>query len=462
MTLFLGLVVLVFQNCSTQPAVVFSNASKAKINSEENGDGYLGKPPPGDFVRSHIDFSCQASNPLTQNIQGLLAVGDLSAIMTDDNCQNYSYVIAIDSPNLDYVPYNRDYLGWNSAIYEKKEIFQSQADSAVDLFCRQSDASQGLDVVVKINERQEAFAQIYSGTQSGGVWSSRRVPSFSVQRTLTGNSALYQTADFDLSVDITNSTQMLFSAHLNALIDGTSINRNLDCRRMRVDPVIANSQQGLLALWQMNSSLVDVSGFANNATAFDPTNTLLFQPGIYDTALSLDGNTTTRVQVAPSVSLNNLSQMSLSAWVWPLAGGGGLIAKSTDVGPLTQGWRLYIGAGTTRLGFESAYTGNRLSVVSLSGAVVLNSWNHVVVTWNGSNLVSGVNFYVNGVLVGLGTSFDATGSRLDDAVMPVLLGDFPDDASTHLRGRLDQVSVWNRVLSPVEVQQLFTTGSPAP
>ncbi|MGE0763826.1 MAG: LamG domain-containing protein [Bdellovibrionales bacterium] len=455
-----------FQNCSEPSKVAFSSSNKPKINSENNGDGYMGKPPAGDYVRSHLNYRCTLASSTTLHTQGLLQVGDTSSTMTDDNCQNYSYGIDFGNPNFDYVPYNTDFIGFNAAIYERKSSFEAQPNSAVDVFCRQADMSAGLDVVVKIDPDLRASAKIYKGQESGGTWTSRVVPSFLVQRSISSTSARYQTSGFDLNVNITNSAQLTFAANLNATIDGLRVDRSMTCRRTRPDSALPASNDGRVALWQMNSSLIDISGFSNDIVAIDPGGTLGYAAGIYDNSLQTDGNTITRLQVAPSPSLNNLQRMSLTLWVWPNDNGfgltdGGLIHKSQGVLNVTQGWKFFIGASTRRLGFEVAHSGGNLWVTSGSD-IAVDAWNHVAITWDGSNRATGVRIYVNGNPVVFGTTVDGLGTRLDDATLPLYLADTSDDSSGHLSGRLDQTTIWNRVLSAAEVLQISRTGAPTP
>ena len=459
---------LLFQNCSKDNSVNFNDSGIQIFSSigGHNGSGYLGMTS-NEYIRSFINFSCPAKTLSTSNIQGRVIATSTSITMVEDNCQDFSYIISQNDPRFDYVPYNFDFFGYNGVVYESAPSFNSQTGLAVETFCRASDSAEGLDIVAKINSNNETKVKIYLGEQSGGVWLNRVVSGFSVARNVSSVQASYQMSNFNLTVDLSRPTQLIFAGHLVAIIDGKSVNKNMSCRHMRRDSVLVNSNSGMLALWQMNNNLLDVSGFNNHITLTDPNSLLTYQSGHFDNSILLTGDVSTKLKVAPSSSLNNLSQLTVATWVWPTDNGsglsnGGLVNKSLETSALTQGWSFYIGASTLRLSFEAGYSGSGLYVSSQASILAVSTWNHVVVTWDGSNLASGVTFYVNGVPKGHGAIADAIGTRIDDSTLALNLGDAADFPGLNLTGRLDQTSVWGRVLSAAEVSNLYNAGSTQP
>ncbi len=87
--------------------------------------------------------------------------------------------------------------------------------------------------------------------------------------------------------------------------------------------------------------------------------------------------------------------------------------------------------------------------------IVLGAWNHVVVTRSGSQ----VKVYLNGVLL---TTDNSQDSPLSTADARVLLGSFLNVfPTTHLlpmKGSLDDLRIYNRVLSADEIHQLYKMG----
>jgi hypothetical protein len=83
--------------------------------------------------------------------------------------------------------------------------------------------------------------------------------------------------------------------------------------------------------------------------------------------------------------------------------------------------------------------------------VALDEWNHIVITWEqpGTHIV-----YVNGVNV-YSNSLRAPTTKVADRHM---IGKAPNSGSRGLRGWVDDVAVWDRVLSLQEVQALYNAG----
>ena len=159
-------------------------------------------------------------------------------------------------------------------------------------------------------------------------------------------------------------------------------------------------------------------------------------------AVSFDG-TNGRIDIADSNSLDLTTGMTLEAWVRPIANSSyrtvvlkevpgelsyALYAADSDHGTRPSGWN--------RKGDVSRY-------VDGTGALPLNSYSHIAVTYNGSALV----FYVNGVAA---RSIAATGTILTSS-LPLRIG---GNAvwGEYFQGQIDEVRVYNRALSQSEIQ----------
>ena len=88
-----------------------------------------------------------------------------------------------------------------------------------------------------------------------------------------------------------------------------------------------------------------------------------------------------------------------------------------------------------------------------------NHWYHVVHEWSAGG---GLRLYVNGVLDGSASQSIFTGSGLSNYL--AIGGPQPGgtgcstDAATGFAGTIDDVRIYNRALSPQEVQQLYLMG----
>jgi hypothetical protein len=119
------------------------------------------------------------------------------------------------------------------------------------------------------------------------------------------------------------------------------------------------------------------------------------------------------------------------------------------------GWTLFANrseGGTGSLGLNIAGPG---SIYTSSGIFSNNVWNHVVITYSGGNLSTGVIIYLNGATTTLSVSNDTTPSTQNT---PYYIG--VGHASTNFsyyNGYIDDVAFFNRVLTTSEVSELYSS-----
>jgi hypothetical protein len=122
-----------------------------------------------------------------------------------------------------------------------------------------------------------------------------------------------------------------------------------------------------------------------------------------------------------------------------------------------NGWQ-FVTQGTNQIGFAVDYTTTDLVRVSGANVFTLSGWHHVAVTWDGTAPATSVVIYVNGTAVGsYATTTDAVGTRVSDAGANIYLGNEAGSDRT-LDGALDDVRVYNRVLSLAEIRALHRAG----
>jgi hypothetical protein len=156
-----------------------------------------------------------------------------------------------------------------------------------------------------------------------------------------------------------------------------------------------------------------------------------------------------------------MGAVTVSAWIYPRsageAGKARIVDKANSTTP-TNGWILYLTGDGRQLQFVADYTTTNLTRVSAAGVLAFNTWQHVAVTWDGSPSASGVRLYLNGVEVAYSASTSAAGTRVDDALEDLKIGNDKSRART-FNGRIDEVQVWNRALSASEVAALVQPAS---
>lgn len=223
---------------------------------------------------------------------------------------------------------------------------------------------------------------------------------------------------------------------------------------------------GLVGYWKMDeatwsgtpSEVLDWSGNANHGQAQGATNGKAYPSSAkFSNGGTFDG-VDDYVSVGASTSLSFTTAMSASAWVnlsssKPIAGVVGKWAGNNA----NRSWVLY-----TDDARPTFYLGDGTNTFSrqVSTALSLNVWHHVVATYSNT---SGMKVFVDGV------ESTATGGPTYPSSIQALTGNstYIGVQSSQLNypfvGKMDELRIYNRALSPSEVSQLyyFTPGRSA-
>ena len=186
------------------------------------------------------------------------------------------------------------------------------------------------------------------------------------------------------------------------------------------------------------TQVVDSSGGANTGTVSGATRT---PSGRFGAALAFDG-VNDWVTVNDANSLDLTTAMTLEAWVFPTVTPSGwrtLIAKEAS-GRLCY----YLHAGTDNGNRPAAgvYVGADRVLYGTTTAAT-NAWTHLAATYDGQQQ----RFYVNGAQV---ASRSQTGASLTSTSALRIGGNGP--FGEFFAGRIDEVRIYNRVLTATEIQ----------
>ena len=200
----------------------------------------------------------------------------------------------------------------------------------------------------------------------------------------------------------------------------------------------ASASAGLVAAYSFDetsgSTIVDLSGNNNTGSLQGATRTA---QGRFGAALSFDG-TSSRVVIANSASLALTSAMTLEAWVYPTSNTArwqDIIFKDIDAYYLeSHSPRNAPGAGGTFV----------TTPVYGKSPIPVNAWTHLATTYDQQML----RLYVNGVEV----ASQPRTLPIAVSTRPLYLGGDPTFGQ-HFKGLIDQVRIYNRALSPAEIQQ---------
>jgi hypothetical protein len=232
-------------------------------------------------------------------------------------------------------------------------------------------------------------------------------------------------------------------------------------------PISLGMGDGLVGYWSFDGKDVvgvtayDRSGQGNKGT-FDDTpfraigkigQGLLFRGGV--------SGPNGAINVGTPSSLNNLRPLTLSLWINP----GTNQANSNDKYVITKsglglGWSLKRLTSSGVLDFFYQFTGGNVGRLSAT-APPSNEWTHVAVSWDGTSAGSGINYYFNGVLNNNASGVDGSGDTTDDSGITLGIAGDVFGGTNYLNGSIDDVRIYNRVLSPDEVKRLYKMGATA-
>ena len=204
---------------------------------------------------------------------------------------------------------------------------------------------------------------------------------------------------------------------------------------------------GLVAAYNFNEGsgigITDASDNGNHGALSGPT---WSAAGRYGGALSFDG-IDDRVVVNDADSLDLTTRMTLEAWVRPTAAIGvwrTVVAKNAGT---TLAYTLYANRNTNVPAVEF-HNGTRLRAVNGTTQLPLDTWSHLAATYDGATL----RLYVNGAQVG---EFATAGTMLTSTGALWIGGN--SVWSEWFAGLIDDVRIYNRVLTPAEIQTDSTT-----
>ena len=211
---------------------------------------------------------------------------------------------------------------------------------------------------------------------------------------------------------------------------------------------------GLVGYWKMDENvsgnsqtLRDASGnafdlttnYGANASGMDCTT-----PGQFGTGCTFDGSDD-KATVGDNSMLRPANNFTISTWVKPSSttGNPAIIRKGGTNG--FEAYVLDIVSGQWRFFIRT----NNCSPCSIStGTPSTTKWTHLVGTYDGTKIV----FYINGAVAG---TTPASGTTIQDNVTALGIGNAPDGWNIPWSGLIDETRIYNRTLSPAEVNQLY-------
>lgn len=221
----------------------------------------------------------------------------------------------------------------------------------------------------------------------------------------------------------------------------------------------ANFLDGLVAYYPLNSNANDFSGKGHNGTL---VNSPTFVPGKIGNGLQI----TAQNQVVTIPDNTDFSftdgtsdlPFTISAWLYTIAyssNSNRFISKRE--GNSSSEWLATFNGSVLNIILHSQNSGINVKYISCANTTSLNTWNHFVITFDGTN----GKIYINGVLQATTNTISGTYTNMMSTTAVTRIGsNNSTSANTAQFGITDEVAIWkNRELTATEVLELYNKGN---
>jgi hypothetical protein len=205
---------------------------------------------------------------------------------------------------------------------------------------------------------------------------------------------------------------------------------------------------GLIAYWPLDETSGTRADAHSGGYTLTDGNTVGSSTGKIGTAASfVDANAEYLNSSAAGLNLSTTDSYSISVWVSPTSSYFDYLTIANDIGNGDR--KIYLLTLPTT-GYLQRYNG-----VSTTTAPPLDTWTHVVYTFQSSGTNTGTEkIYVNGSEVGT-----RTGAVPAPGASGLEIGRDTTGGNHSWNGLLDEFGFWRRCLSPTEVTQLYNSGA---
>jgi hypothetical protein len=215
---------------------------------------------------------------------------------------------------------------------------------------------------------------------------------------------------------------------------------------LTVNPVFCTPPpSGLVAWWKAEGNANDSAG-SNNGTFVGGS---AFTGGEVGQSFSFNGGQL--MQVVDSPALNPTNAITIEGWVNLTAyPGAGVAATVVEKGGASDSVRQYelgmVPSGGSEFFRAHVWTPGGLTVFQGITPLLLNTWYHVAMTYDGASL----KLYLNGNLEGSA----AVSGPIVTSTHPLWIGG-DNEQPYNTTGKVDEVSLYNRALGVAEIQAIY-------
>jgi len=227
--------------------------------------------------------------------------------------------------------------------------------------------------------------------------------------------------------------------------------------KTKYDKIITPQSQEPIAYWNFDEGSGTIAGDSSgNKNNGNIVNNPTWVKGIKGNALSFDGNDD-YVDVGNPNTLQLTKDLSIGAWIKTNSLSGNIYiitkASSSFAQPYYQYSLQMDNNCADKFEFDLGI-GGTLKTLCTSKAVEMGKWFYVVGTYDGTTR----RLYINGVE---DTSTAVVNGNLDTFNTKVLIGKYEHSTSNLFKGEIDEVSVYNRVLTADEIKTKYDSSKPS-
>lgn len=223
-------------------------------------------------------------------------------------------------------------------------------------------------------------------------------------------------------------------------------------------PTLTTLDDGIVSLWNLDEAtagpVIDSYG-TNHGTN---TGATVNQVGKVGTAYDFELSESDKITVADADNLSFVnSAFSISSWVKPesLSSYNTIVTKPFEyLFYIDVNGRVYLKVQSST-GVYGTYTGRITGV----GSIAVGNWYNVVATYDGSNARAGIAIYINGIRADMDNDGQETVVGTTNTTGALTISYEAPNGGNYFDGIIDQVGIWNRVLTTGEVTELYNSGN---
>ena len=206
------------------------------------------------------------------------------------------------------------------------------------------------------------------------------------------------------------------------------------------------------------TTAIDRSSYGNNGTITGTTKTI----GKLGQGLSLSYNSTDVINAGSASSLDDLTQKTLCAWMYPRSYGVSANDATIFNKDSSGGWSLILaddnGPTNALYFFQTTWSSVLGKWRTQANSITLNTWQHICVTYDRSSASNDPVMYINGTPVSITEYSTPSGSYNSEAANSLYIGNWDTSSTGSFDGILDDVRIYNRILSQTEITNLYNIG----